>query len=377
MLLLFKVKLKQVWQYKHKDAINGILVNKNIKTNNPELIVYTNNGEILILSLDGNLCFSEKVSEKQLWKGLIYEPDSQEKILNLLVGGMDGILRCYTIKSSYELVPIWTHTFKSSISGFFLEDLNNDGITELISYSLDKTLRVLNKKDGLMIWGQMFEKGIGDAIILPPFSDLEEKEVCACGNDGTLRIFDSKNGELKWFKKFSDKMRALTFLSVDSQKNYLLCGGDDRLLHIIDRNTKIEVKTLEFSDYLWKLCSYPHSSPRNVLVSTYSFEFLKDEKDLSSIDFSSGLFKYDSEFTRKWQVVGENIEILKLIDIDSKRSSIYGTTKGELKGIDETDGKQLFKMECSSCINDLFYLPSKDLIFSCQDDGSINSYRVN
>ncbi len=59
----------------------------------------------------------------------------------------------------YELEHFWSHNFNSSISGILLSDVNNDKNDELIVYSLDKTLKVLNPIDGRLVWGQVFDLG--------------------------------------------------------------------------------------------------------------------------------------------------------------------------------------------------------------------------
>jgi outer membrane protein assembly factor BamB len=373
------VNAKELWKYKHTSAINGVLTDDVDGNGVPEIIAYSSNGEVLILSMDGDLLLSEKVSDKQIWAATVYDNNTNAPSKFLVIGGMDGLLRSFHLTKNFDMDQRWTHKFGSSISGFLLEDLLNNGTEQLISYSLDKTLRVLNKEDGSLIWGQTFEKGIGQVIVVPVLNNQVKKEVVACGNDGTVRVFNAEEGVLKWFKRFSENMRCIATLNPQERDSLLLCGGDDKTLHVIDRKKKGELKskTLTYSDYVWTLHSYFQNSLRKLLVSTYSFEFLKTEKDVKKLKFTSGLYKYDSNLKMEWKVEGENLESFEVIKDQWKNGIIFfGTTKGDLKALNESNGSILFDLEYPSCVNGLTFLKSYNALVSCHDDGSIVFNRV-
>jgi len=95
-----------------------------------------------------------------LWKPLrnmqskveVQDIDNDNKN-ELILGGLDGLLRVFKCNSSYELEIFWEHPFGASISGFLVSDINNDNLNEIIAYYIDKLLRVLNPLYGYLICG--------------------------------------------------------------------------------------------------------------------------------------------------------------------------------------------------------------------------------
>ncbi|MFW9989317.1 MAG: PQQ-binding-like beta-propeller repeat protein [Candidatus Odinarchaeota archaeon] len=368
------MKANKLWNFHYKASILGIeLVDIN---NNGELeiIAFTKTGMLLFISLEGKLLHQEVISKNSpLWHMRIYDIDNDGKN-EIILGGIDGILRIFKCTFAYNVEPLWNHKFNSSISGILIEDINNDNVNELIVFSLDKTLRVLNPSDGKLIWAQIFEDGIGDAIVFKNNKINTNKEVLACGNDGTIRCYDGNNGNLLWFKKYSEKLRVITYMN-KIKEQLVLSGGDDKKLHILNKLTQNEIKTLQFNNYVWKCITYPFPALNNVLVSSYSFAFFNESTPIQNIDFNSKLICLNEFFDTQWELNGYNIEYLKITKIDNTLLIIVGTTKGELMIIEEQTGNVKFYRNFNSCINMAQLCVEKHLLFSCHDDGTIIAHK--
>ena len=365
------MQVNKLWNIKFNGAILGIELGDINNNGEVEIIAFSQTGILLILSQNGKLIHQEVISKDiPIWHLKIYDIDNDGKN-ELIIGGMDGILRTFKCTLTYELVKVWTHNFNSSISGILIDDINFNNISEIIVYSLDKTIRVLNPFDGSLIWGQIFEDGIGDAII---FKD-DRKLIIACGNDGTIRSFNGIDGELLWFKRFSSKVRCVSYLN--SIKGFVvLCGGDDKKLHFIDQKTQNEIETIEFKDYVWKCISYPVSNYNNSLISTYSFDYLEDSLEVENINFSSKLISINELLEIKWELKGYNIECLQINEICNKILVFAGTTKGELIIIEEKTGSILYDKAYKACLNMIQYFTKKNLLFCCYDDGTISAHKL-
>ena len=366
----------ELWNFKYSEPILGMALGDINSDDSTEILAYTKSGKILLLSLSGKLLFEQEISENSsIWCAKIHDID-RDGINELILGGMDGILRVFKCKSeSFDLEPFWAHQFGSSISGILIDDVSNDKKEELIVYSLDKSIRVINPLNGELVWGEVFEDGIGDAIVWTN-DDLARhlKEIFACGNDGTIRIYAANNGELLWNKRFFEKIRCIS--GINSKEGPLvLCGGDDKILHFIDKEDQIEMESIEFNDYIWKILSYPHSSPNKALVSTYSFAFLEEESiPIEEIKFTSKLVSIDDELNIEWELNGKNIESLRLLE---KQESIYihlGTTTGDVIILNPQNGEILSKINQKSCTNMTLDLLKNNLLFSCHDNGSVFAY---
>ena len=204
------IDLEEKWQYRIDEPILQIEIGDVNNNGRNEILAASKSGRLLILSLAGKVLADKKIAEKSsIWKVEVRDIDSDNKN-EVILCGLDGLLSVFKCNSSYELETFWKHQFGASISGFFISDINNDNMNEIIAYSIDKSLRVLNPLDGSLIWGQLFEDGIGDAIVWQDTSEPALKEVIAIGNDGTVRIFKGMNGELSWFKRYTDKIRCVS-----------------------------------------------------------------------------------------------------------------------------------------------------------------------
>ncbi|MFX1493444.1 MAG: hypothetical protein ACFFBZ_04115 [Promethearchaeota archaeon] len=362
------MNIEKIWDVNTNEQLLGIELGNLIGGNKKQIITYTKSGKILIFSLNGKLLFKDAITQKTpIWKALIYDIDNDGKE-ELLLGGMDGVLRVLKYKAEFMLKLYWTHRFNSSIGGILVEDINNDGINEIITFSLDRSLRVLNPLDGSLIWGQIFEEGIGDALIWRNFKDSNEIEIIACGNDGTIRIFDNKYGELVWFKRFSNKVRCLSYMR-SYQRDYIVCGGDDKKLHVIDKEGKKEIKTFETDEIIWKCLSFPPQGHNNLLVSSYSFEFLNNSMPIKDIKFKSKVMCFNENFSMKWEYKNVNTEILSYIDTLENKCIVIGTTRGYLMLLDELNGKLLAQINNPSCLNGCYFDTDSKILITCHDNG--------
>lgn len=293
----------------------------------------------------------------------------------VILGGLDGLLRTFKCNTSYELQTFWAHQFGASISHFLHADVNKDDVKEIIAYSIDKSIRCLNPVDGSLLWGQLFEDGIGDAIVWQDSQDSHILEIIACGNDGTVRGFKGTNGELLWFKRFQDKIRCVSSLKSES-RDLIVCGGDDKILHLIDKDSQDELESLRFEDYVWKCESFLFEGKPYLLVSTYSFEYFDETLKIEDIEFSSKILCLNSQLEKIWDIKNINVECFIQAVILSKNYFIIGTTTGDVMVLEANTGNVVAETHKKSCVNDLKYDSELNVLFSCHDNGSIFAYFI-
>ncbi len=366
------MQIKKLWTNNYKESILGFQLADINNDEQIEIITHNKTGNLFFISLDGHLLHKELISkDKPIWHLKVFDIDNDsEKIL--ILGGMDGFLRTFKCDLTFNLQSIWTHSFGSSISGIIIEDINDDDSNELIAFSLDKTMRVLNPLSGNLIWGQVFQDGIGDAI----FFNKDKNLIIGAGNDGTIRTFNGLDGSLLWFKKFSNKMRCVCYLN--SIKGWVvLCGGDDKILHFIHEKTQDEFKKEEFENYIWKCKSYPSHKCTNAIISTYSFDYFDKSIPIEDINFSSKIKCINEYLNTKWELFGFNTECLHIIENSDKILICLGTTKGELIIIEEkTGGEILFNDIYSSCLNSIQFNMEKKILICSYDDGTMAAYTI-
>ena len=160
------MNVKSAWELNYEDSILGVELGDINENGNVEVIAFTKSGKLYIINLEGKVLFEDNLTENEsIWCARVYKG-------RLFIGGLDGLLRVFKCTKDYHLEADWAQQFGGSISGILLEDINGDGNAELIVYSLDKTLRVLNPNSGSYVWGQVFAQGIGDAITVPIWSPI-------------------------------------------------------------------------------------------------------------------------------------------------------------------------------------------------------------
>ncbi len=372
----FAMIANKLWSYHVNEPVLGIELIKNSGSDQTDIIAYGKGGTLLILSADGKLLFEDQVTEgSSIWCANSIDIDNDGK-QELLLGALDGLLRAFKINADYKLEPIWAHRFGASISGVLVDDINSDGTDEIIAYSLDKTIRILNKQDGKMVWGQIFEQGVGEVKIWEESTNPSKKFLIGCGNDGTLRVFDGKVGNLNWFKRYSDKIRSLSILNSKNEA-FVACGGDDKQLHVINLRTTAEVKTLQFQDYVWKCASYPTKESNNLLVSTYSFAYFDESIPIEQIKFTSKLVSFNDKIEENWALNEVNIETFTFFEKNDKTYVVCGTTRGEIFILDAFKGNILAKFDNLSCVNAIRVRLENYLLTSSHDNGDIYAFKID
>ena len=367
--------IKEQWNFIYNEPLLGIELGDVNNNGQTEIVAFTRSGLILIISLEGEILKKIIISENSpIWNLRLFDIDKDGKN-ELILGGMNGILKILKSDIKYYLKPFWNHKFGASISGILIDDINNDKLDEIIVYSLDNTLRVLNPLNGNLVWGQVFEEGIGDALIFRENIKSVYKEIIACGNDGTIRAFNCNDGKLLWFKRFVDKVRCVSYLN-SIKGPVVLCGGDDKKLHFIDKNTQKEFKTYKFKDYVWKCISYPFPIYNKSLISSYSFAYFNNSMPLDEINFSSKLICLNKSINSIWELKGYNIETIKVLEQNDNKLVLIGTTKGEFIVIEEHSGKIIFNRRHKSCLNMIQIFIERGQLFCCHEDGTIIAYNL-
>ncbi len=365
------MQAKELWNFKYTESILGIELGDINNNGELEIVACTRTGKLLFLTQNGKLIHQEIISkDKPIWHIKIVDIDKDGEN-ELILGGMDGVLRTFKCNTTYDLEILWVHNFNGSISGILIEDINNDNNNEIIAFSLDKTIRILNPLDGSLIWGQIFIDGIGDATVFIKDKDI----ILAGGNDGTIRTFNSIDGKLIWVRQFSDKIRCVCYLN--SIKGWVvLCGGDDKKLHFLNKTTHTEFKTIFFKDYVWKCVSYPYPRFNNAIISSYSFDYFDNSTPIKQIFFSSKIICIDEFLDIKWKLKGFNVECLQILDIYDKTFISIGTTKGEIIIIEEKTGRILLNKSNYSCLNSIQFDKDNEILYCSYDNGNVIAFKL-
>ncbi|MFX0056747.1 MAG: hypothetical protein ACFE85_10590 [Candidatus Hodarchaeota archaeon] len=367
--------IKKEWDFDTKEPLLGLEFGSLPEWDKKLLFAYSKSGKILIFNLEGLRLYDENITQNSpIWCSKFYDIDNDGKY-ELLLGGLDGLLRIFKFNPDLSLRPYWGHQFGSSISGLLIDDINNDGVVEIIAYSLDKSLRVLNPVDGSLIWGQVFEEGIGDAMVWRDSNDPNNLEIIACGNDGTIRIFNCNNGELLWFKRFTDKVRCVAEIS-STNHNYIICGGDDKLIHVIDKKERKEIKKIAMSEVIWKALSFPPKRKNFIIISSYSFDFLSKTIPIEDKDIRSKLICLNENLNVIWEIKNINTEVLKYIQTPEQNFIGIGTTNGNFLIINEKCGESLAQINNFSSLNDFEFISESSQLILCHENGSIYSYNI-
>jgi len=366
------MRIVESWSYKTNEQLLGLDLGT-IKKIGTQVVSYSRSGKIFLFSLDGKLFFETNCTDNTpIWYLKMHDVNNDGEP-EIILGGMDGILRTFQISVPLSLILLWEHKFDSSISGFLLEDINLDRNIELIAYSLDKSLRVLQSSNGFLIWGQVFADGIEDACIWRDNNLTNKKEILACGNDGTIRVFESNNGDLLWIKHFTDKIRCISYLT-SKGNDFIVCGGDDKIIHIINKKTQKEIKNIPFEDYIWKSYSLPIFHHKKLLISSYSFSYFNQAKNVQDLKFSSKLICINKKLEIDWELKNVNVECLCQININEQKVIGIGTTKGELLVLNVENGEILSKIKNPSSLSGLIHEPSSNLLISCHENGQVYAY---
>lgn len=369
-----KIQAKQLWNFQTEDALMGIRSEDITDNGQNEIIAHSKSGKVFIFSSGGKLLFEDTIIDNaSIWCSEFYDLTGDGK-KNIILGGYDGLLRTFSFDGA-QLEAIWAHRFGGSISGILINDINNNDENELIVYSLDQSLRVLKPSDGSLIWGQMFEEGIGEVKVWEGEGTQKRKEIYAAGNDHTIRAFNGEDGALLWFKRFENKVRCIDYIH-QKQDDFIVCGGDDKQLHFIRRTTQDEIKTMTFDDYAWKTLGYPPEAHKKMIVSTYSFAYFDETVSIKDIDFTSKVLQINNSLEIEWEIPSKNIECLRLVDLDSSPLIAAGTTKGEFLFINPQNGEIELTIPNESCLNSFSLYEATNTLYTAHDNGVIYVYQL-
>ena len=97
--------IKERWDFINSESILGIEVGDINNNGSYEIIAFSKSGRILILSMKGKLISELEIAkESSIWNGKICDIDSDRKN-EVILGGLDGLLRVFKCNLSYELKP--------------------------------------------------------------------------------------------------------------------------------------------------------------------------------------------------------------------------------------------------------------------------------
>jgi WD40 repeat protein len=197
----------------------------------------------------------------------------------------------------------------------------------------------------------------------------------ACSNDGTIRSFDSVTGKLLWFKKFNEKMRCLSWIR-RKKGDFILCGGDDKQIHIINKNSQKIVKNISLSNYVWNSIHHFEKPINRAIFSTYSFQQFLDSKNADEIDFKSEIIAIDSKGERAWMKKGINAEDLKILRINKNNILLVGDSRGNCSLLDLKTGKDILQIQYKSPLNVISILENSSMLILGYENGVIKLIKL-
>jgi outer membrane protein assembly factor BamB len=302
----------------------------------PQIAVASPSGEVKLLLWNNNKeswdCKAEfdLTQNGAIWN-MIAVDLTGEGIDDLILGGMQGAVICLSPQGNQK----WIYQFNSAISGIIswkhhLESCESGTfqIPKFVIYSLDRTLRVIDH-NGVLIWAQMFAGGVTTACI----GDIDQDgsdEIIAGSNDGTLRVFDGKNGKIKWFHESGQTIRVSTI-----RGNWIIFGNDSKKIVVLDGLTHEIITEKELPCYPWLLKPIPNTTDK-IILSTYSFRYLGAEEDVGI----PGIYCFQiPNLQILWEKNMINIQDLQISQIlDKKLIGLWGTTDGEISIWDVDSG---------------------------------------
>ena len=179
----------------------------------------------------------------------------------------------------------------------------------VIILSLDRTLRVFDHT-GQMLWAQMFSGGVG-CVAYGDCDNDGSVEIVAGGNDGTLRVFESSQGQLKWFKDLQKNVRCVVVAN-----NQIITGGDNNKMTIFDGVSQEIITEKAFATYIWHIRQNPWNS-EEILIGTFSFAFLGAE-DENMGSPSIGFYSLPN-LEPRWEKLGMNVQDVSFINATSSK----------------------------------------------------------
>ena len=273
------------YDFGFQEGISCIRTGSFLKKNETSVAIANQGGKVKIISYSNSS--KEWVVQREfdldanggIWNMEVADLDCDGRD-ELIIGGMNGAVICL----SGEGEELWMTQCESAISGIVLfpnfsalstktttaaEDAVDlcSNAPHVLIYSLDRTLRLLSPQ-GDMVWAQMFASGVGCVTLGDTNGDGLE-EVVAGGNDGTLRIFDGRNGKILWFHEVNANVRAVAVIG-----QLIYCGGDSKKVLLLDGKTQKPILDQDYPTYVWLMKPKSLNGLDYLIMSTYSFRYL-------------------------------------------------------------------------------------------------------
>ncbi len=119
------MKVEKLWNLECNDSILGIRLGDINNNGQIEVVAHTKSGKLLIITLSGTIIRQVVITQNSpIWHLEIHDINNDKKN-ELILGGLDGVLRTYKVSSTYNLSAYWNHKLGASISGILIYDINN------------------------------------------------------------------------------------------------------------------------------------------------------------------------------------------------------------------------------------------------------------
>lgn len=403
-LLLFKHNY-----YKTVDLNSNL--NSNVSSNvNAFLVVADQDGTLWFLNIsqEGSVQIASKIElecKSEVW--VMKSVFTDEKTYTIYIGSAAGFIYAYSVSlleskekldetqpNMLQIKELWKQKCGDMITKLDYFDITGDGNNEIIASSIDKTLRALEPKTGILIWGQIFQSGITTFQKGDPDND-GKLEIIAGAVDGSIRIFDGKDGKLKFFNQLPNNIRTIQVIKTpdsiarktepntpNSSKNVIFCGCDDQNIYFLDgTNGKIlESKNIGQNTYPWLSEKIPQKNKENLLLTTYTFEYMQglvvsDKKSNSGIYFYGG-----NDLEIKWKIEKINVQCMSpILSFNNTAMTVLGTTDNRLIVLDVNLGKILLEKSCKNIINAVLVetINQNFYIYACDDSKNVLGFRVS
>ncbi|MHA1792509.1 MAG: outer membrane protein assembly factor BamB family protein [Promethearchaeota archaeon] len=340
------------------------------------IIAATNNAYLIMGSMGMKDDNSDSVLFNEKWRikmnATAWNMNARHDVIGdgkneIFVGREDGEFYVYNTDGT----PVWSHHFSAIISDFLIyKDPFSDQFLALVP-SIDKTLRLLNARDGKLVWGDTFNSGVNCVAELT-IQQHETHYIAAGGNDNTLRLYsrninkEPSSYQMNWYHKFESYVRDVSISSTGK----VAAVADDGYLKIFDIQSGEVSWIYEHGSFAWK-CKI--IDEEGIVISS-SFQvpirvdegqgFLGNPGVISCHELMSGKLIWSSS-----PEDGFNITSWDFFKIKGNLCVVFGTTSGKVIVLDTRTGIKLHEFSTRGEVNDLISIsfPEKVIIFSCSE----------
>ncbi len=97
------MKVEKLWNLECNDSILGIRLGDINNKGQIEVVAHTKSGKLLIITLSGTIIRQVVITQNSpIWHLEIHDINNDKKN-ELILGGLDGVLRTYKVSSTYNL----------------------------------------------------------------------------------------------------------------------------------------------------------------------------------------------------------------------------------------------------------------------------------